>query len=299
MQSWKSAALTSALAVAVAGTAVTAVVHAQKRERPFVRAVADIMGGGAQIGVTVKEVETDAAKPAGAGVVVEEVETDSPAAKAGIKAGDTITEFDGERVRSVRQFARLVRETPAGRKVTAALTRDGQRVTVSVAPEQSSGFRFGDDLSIERWDDGGRSWSYSVPAPPAPPAAPAPPRAPRPPDVPEFDFGMFGRGGRLGISVETLTPQLEEYFGVKDGVLVRSVTDGSAAAKAGLKAGDVITAVNGSQVSAPSDVTRAINRLDEGAEFSIEIVRDKKTQRLKGKMEPREERSRTRARTVV
>ncbi len=302
MQSWKQAALTGVVAVAVAGTAVTVVVHAQKRDRPFARAVVDIIGGGVQIGVTVKESETDAAKPAASGVIVEEVETDSPAEKAGIKAGDTITEFDGERVRSVRQFARLVRETPEGRKVAAVLTRDGQRVPISIAPERSSSFRFSDDFGIDRWDDG-RSWAYSIPSPPTPPAAPEAPRTPKPPAMPvpppEFDFGMFSRGGRLGISVETLTPQLEEYFGVKDGVLVRSVTDGSAAAKAGLKAGDVITAVNGSQVTAASDVSRAINRLDDGAEFSVEIVRDKKPQTLKGKVEPRENRTRTRARAVV
>ena len=45
---------------------------------------------------------------------METVTPDGPADKAGIKGGDTITEFDGERVRSTLQFSRLVQETPAG-----------------------------------------------------------------------------------------------------------------------------------------------------------------------------------------
>jgi serine protease Do len=300
MRVWKSVALGGAMIIAIGGSVVTTVVHGQSRGRaPLARAF-EFIDGGAQIGVTVRDIEADDSKPpSSGGVIVDEVEDDGPAEKAGFKAGDAIVEFDGERVRSVRQFRRLVQETPAGRKIEAVLLRNGQRVTVSVAPERSSGMRWGDDFGLERWDDGTRSWAYRTPPPPPSPAAPAPPRAPRPPvpPSPDFDFGMFGRGGRLGVSVESLTPQLQEYFGVKDGVLVRSVADGSAAAKAGLHAGDVITAVNGSQISDVADVTRAINRLDEGDAFSLGIVRDKKTQTLKGKMEARQDR--VRSRTIV
>lgn len=302
MREWKSAALTGAFVLAITGAGVTAVVHGQSRERaPLARAF-DFIGRGAQIGVTVRDIESDDTKQPSSGVIVDEVQADSPAEKAGFKAGDTIIEFDGERVRSVRQFTRLVHETPVGRKVQAVLSRNGQRVTVSVAPERSQGWLSGGDFGIERWDDGARAWLYRTPPAPPSPATPAPPRAPRPPafavpEIPDFDFGVFGGGSRLGLSVESLTPQLEEYFGVKEGVLVRSVTEGSAAAKAGLKAGDVITAVNGSRVNDPSDVRRAINRLDEGDDFSLEIVRDKKTQTLKGKMEPRQDR--VRSRTIV
>jgi serine protease Do len=91
-----------------------------------------------------------------------------------------------------------------------------------------------------------------------------------------------------------LTPQLAQYFGVKDGALVKSVQEGSAAEKAGIKAGDVITGVNGSHVYDPSDISRAVNRLESGAEFSVEIVREHKTQTLKGKLETPARRSGTR-----
>jgi serine protease Do len=305
MRMSKPAALSGALVLALAAPVVTAVVHGQSRDRePLVRAF-DWIGRGAQIGLTVRDVASDDSKTPPGGVIVDEVQADSPAERAGVKAGDAILEFDGERVRSAKQFSRLVQETPVGRKVQAVLSRNGQHVTVSVAPERSSGAWWGDDLGVERWDDGARSWAYRTPPPPAPPSSPdppTPPRAPRPPAVeipaiPGFDFEMFGRGGRLGVSIESLTPQLEEYFGVKDGVLVRSVSEGSPAAKAGLRAGDVITGVNGSTVSDPSDLSRAINHLGAGAEFSLEIVRDKKPQTIKGKSEEKQER--LRSRTIV
>jgi serine protease Do len=300
MRMWKPAALSGALLLAMGAQVVTGVVHGQSRERePFIRAF-ELIGRGAQIGVQVRDVGSADSKAPPSGVIVDEVQADSPAENAGVKAGDTILEFDGERVRSAKQFSRLVQETPVGRKVQAVLSRNGQHVTVSVAPERSSGALWGDDVGAERWDDGARSWAYRMPPPPAPPSGPTPPAPPRPPAVeippmPGFDFEMFGRGGRLGLSIESLTPQLEEYFGVKDGVLVRSVSEGSPAAKAGLRAGDVITAVNGSTVSDPSDLSGAINSLDAGAEFSLEIVRDKKPQTIKGKIEEKQERLRSRA----
>jgi serine protease Do len=302
MRVWKSAALTSASLLVITAAVVTTAVHGQSRERTAVAKAFEFIGRGPQIGVTVRDVQTDAATPASAGVIVDDVETGTPAEKAGVKPGDAIVEFDGERVRSVRQFRRLVRETPPGRKVPAVLSRNGQRITITLAPERGSGLLSGDDFDMERWEDSVRGWSFPTPPPPPSPAAPAPPRPPRAPSVeipemPEFDFNIFGRGGRFGVSVENLTPQLEGFFGVKEGVLVTSVTDGSAAAKAGVKAGDIITAVSGSHVNDRSDVSRAINRLEGGDEFSIEIVRDKKPQTLKGRMEPRQDR--VRSRTVV
>jgi len=102
-----------------------------------------------------------------------------------------------------------------------------------------------------------------------------------------FDVFRFTTGRHLGMSIETLEGDLAQYFGVKEGVLVRSVEKDSAAARAGLKAGDVITAMNGRQVYEASDVNRAIDRVDDGGEFTLEIVRDKKPQTLKGTLEAR------------
>jgi serine protease Do len=85
------------------------------------------------------------------------------------------------------------------------------------------------------------------------------------------------------MTVSDLSTQLAEYFGAKEGVLVTAVTEGSAAAKAGLKAGDVITSFNGGSITNPPDLRRRIQRLEDGDEFTVGIVRDKKPQTLKGK----------------
>jgi len=88
-----------------------------------------------------------------------------------------------------------------------------------------------------------------------------------------FTINM-GSYRRIGISTQTLTKQLADYFGVSEGILVTSVVENSAAAKAGLKAGDVITAVDGEKVDSPGDVTRAINKKEDGP-VTLTVVRDR------------------------
>ena len=241
------------------------------------QAVRVFAGGGSRIGVAVRDVTDDDVKAGkSAGVFVEEVESDSPAEKAGIKTGDLFVEFDGDRVRSTRQFTRLVQESAAGRTVPAAVLRGGQRVTVNVQPRESdSSYRFGKlgDVAVMR---------------PAPKIAPAPPTPPVPPamsfdGLPKFE-ALLG-SGRLGITVEDLSPQLAEYFGTKDGVLVKSVNESSVAAKAGLKAGDVITSLDGGTITSSADLRRRTQRLESGDEFTLGVVRDKKALSLKGTLE--------------
>ncbi len=147
MNAWKTAAAAAALAAAAGlGAAVAPVAHAQPSTRVAPRALEVLGGRGSQIGVSIRDVRDDD-KSAQAGVVVEEVAADSPAEKAGIKKGDVVTEFDGERVRSVRQFTRLVQETPAGRKAQAVVMRDGQRVNVTVEPREADRFTVWRDLA--------------------------------------------------------------------------------------------------------------------------------------------------------
>jgi serine protease Do len=285
----RRAGAVSVTLLAAIGLAMPASAQAPGPEVRQSRRVFELAGGGAsEIGVQVRDVaEADVAKeklPGASGVVVEDVTADGPAAAAGIKAGDVIVEFDGERVRSTRQLARLVEETPAGRKVQASVMRDGQRVPVSVEPRSSTASAF----------------TYRLPdvlariTPPAPPVAPNPPAPPAPrirpgsPDVLRpFFFEEFGGRGtaRLGIIASELQPQLAEYFGTKSGVLVGSVTANSAAAKAGLHAGDVITTVNGQDVSSPSELRERISDLEDDADVTIGIVREKKPMTLKGKLE--------------
>jgi serine protease Do len=266
--------------------------HAQDRDTRETLLRAFDIGRGARIGASVDTSDGDAGKDAKPGVSIETVEPGGPADKAGIKPGDTVTEFDGERVRSVRQFLRLVQESAPGRSVPVVLSRAGQRVSVNVTPERSS---FGDDFNMRLLDTPTARLARPTPLPPTPPAAP---RAPRAPSLvtPAMPFELFGRvrTGRLGVTMEDLDSQLAEYFGVKEGVLVKSVTQDSPAAKAGLKAGDVITAINGRHVYDSSDVTRALDRVEGDGDVTIEVMRDKKAQTLKGKLETRDARPRYR-----
>ena len=74
---------------------------------------------------------------------------------------------------------------------------------------------------------------------------------------PGGDVRVWTGRGRLGVIAQPVTDQLATYFGVKEGVLVTQVTEGSAAAKAGIKAGDVITAVNAKPVKDTGDILDA------------------------------------------
>jgi membrane-associated protease RseP (regulator of RpoE activity) len=189
-----------------------------------------------------------------------------------------------------------VQETPGGRKVQASVMRDGQRVAITLEPQSPDrNSYFGD---FDGFPDIARSFMFppAPPAPPSPPAAPAPPSPPMPPGLRGyFDFDeLVGRGSaRLGVTVSDLQPQLADYFGVKDGVLVTSVAAESVGAKAGAKAGDVITTVNGDTVKSPAELRQRTSRLNDGDEVTIGIVRDKKAMTLKGKMEGTAARRRT------
>ena len=299
MSSARSAAAAAALVAAV--TALGAAVHGQARVERVPRAIERFRGPGGEIGVSIRDVDADGAKPGtvgASGVVIEDVTAGGPAEKAGIKRADVLVEFDGERVRSVRQFIRVVHETPPGRQAPASLLRDGQRINVTVEPRAASGIRLLGDFDGERMlREFGEDFAhiFSVPpAPPAPPSAPAPPEFPAAPVLPDFQQFLGRSESGVGITVAPLPAQLAEYFGARRGVLVTAVQENSAASSAGFKAGDVVTALNGSEVSEPADLRRRTQRLQTGDEFTVEVVRDKKPLTLKGRIERRPTRGVTR-----
>ena len=193
------------------------------------------------------------------GAVVKSVEPDSPAAKAGLEPGDVIEQFAGQRVHSVAELRRVVGETPSGRVVPIEVLRKGETKTLSA--------------TLERRDNGlgplmsmgpGKIWPNV--------------------NMPMRDFTFNFGGPRLGIEVESLTPQLGAYFGVNDGkgVLVREVNEGSAAAKAGLKAGDCIVKLDSTPVESADDLHHALTNRDRGKsqDVTLTIVRDHKQQTL-------------------
>jgi len=225
-----------------------------------------LSSGGPYIGVSLRDVdqaESERQKIRG-GALVEDVRADGPADKAGVKKGDIFVEFDGERVRSARHLSRLVEDTPAGRTVKAAVIHEGHRTELSIAPSAERNATAG--------FDGDR---FHVLFDRFPPAFP-------------FDGNVewFSARGKLGVMAEELPEQLAQYFGTSGGVLVASVNQDSPAARAGLRAGDVITKVGGLAVKSPSELTLALRNADSnGGETTIEIVRDKKETSLKAKLD--------------
>jgi serine protease Do len=244
------------------------------------RRVLMLDGRGSAIGVSIRDLEAgDKATGGQTGVVVADVNEEGPAAKAGIREGDLIVELDGERVRSARHFARLVQETPEGRTVKAVIVRDGSRQTLDVTPEPGGG-RYAGDFALPQISD---EIERSLRALPRDFAF----------DL-NWDAAVWPRG-RLGAQLAPLTDQLAGYFGAKTGALVSSVDPDSVAAKAGLKAGDVITSVNGRTVDTPRDVTQGLRDV-EGKDVEIQVLRDKKSLTLKAQMPERRRPSARRSR---
>jgi serine protease Do len=221
-------------------------------------------GPGSSIGVSVREMTADDAAKAKVqvsdGVMIEEVRDGTPASRAGLKPGDVVVEFDGERPRSLRHFSRLVRETAPGRSVKMAIIRDGSRRTIDIAPEGARRLPNPDTV----WRALPRDFQFDF-------------------DGNAFNLfgGALGSSGRLGVSVTPLSEQLASYFGVTDGVLVSEVRADTPASAAGLKAGDVITSVNGHAVRDPRDVVNEIRDAQSGGSVDLKITRDRKELSLK------------------
>lgn len=280
-----------ATAVGSAVTGVGAQSTVAVRQGPARGNLMMLDGRGSQLGVVVSDVDAKQ----GAGVKVDEVTDDSAAEKAGLKQGDVVVEFDGERVRSARQFTRLVQETPDGRTVKIAVLRNGNKQTLEATPEARS---FSWDMAIdgdrirrevERGMSGAREFRVEPPMDfHFEPGVQAPRtfsfRTPDGGGMAEFHARATSRGARLGASVQGLSPELADYFGAKNGgALVAGVAKGSAAEKAGLKAGDVITSVNGDSVDGADDLIRELENVT--GEVSLGIVRDKKTTTLKASLQ--------------
>lgn len=210
--------------------------------------------GGSFLGVGVAEITSNRARELKLreehGVEITHLEDDSPAGKAGLKAGDVILEYNGQRVEGIEQFGRLVRETPAGREVKLLISRNGANQTV----QATIGTRKGGML-LNRAGD----WHFEMPEI-------------QMPAIPHV-FATWS-SSMLGVEAESLGKQLADYFGVKDGVLVRSVAKGSAADTAGIKAGDVITKVEQTSVATPNDVATAVRSARSKKPFTVQVVRE-------------------------
>ncbi len=227
-----------------------------------------MLSGGTYLGVNLCEIPSDRARELklkeAYGVEITRVEDGSPAEKAGLKSGDVVLEYNGQRVEGMEQFGRLVRETPSGREVKLLISRNGatQSITATLQTRKL------------------KTMATVIPNFDMPEV--------HIPDMPQI-FTTW-RNPMLGVEAESLGPQLAAYFGVKDGVLVRSVSKDTAAEKAGIKAGDVITKVGESSVTTPNELVSAVHAAMAKKSFPIELMRDRHETSVTVTIEDRSER---------
>ncbi len=214
------------------------------------------------LGVATRDVSAEMAQalklPEVSGVEVTKLDPNSSAAAAGIKVGDVVTQYNAQNVENWGQFARMVRDTPPGKEVKLQIYRNGAPQIMAAKIELHPAAMLNGDL---------------VPIQPRPQ-----PLLGLVQDVPlnRMSWGI----GALGAELESLEGQLAESFGAKEGgVLVRSVVRGSAAERAGLKAGDVITRVGDAKVTTPADVSGRI-RAGRGQSAMLTLLRDRREMNL-------------------
>lgn len=190
------------------------------------------------------------------GAIVRRVERDSPAEKAGIKEGDVIIEFNKEAVVGAQQLTRLVRETPVGRSVDVKVRRDNRDENLKVTSERAFGRRNGN------FDFAFPNVRVDVD------------RIMR--DMPRVRVNTTIV--QSGIHAEDMSDQLREFFGAANGVLVAAVDAGSVAEKAGLKAGDVITSIDGRTIRTPNEFSREMRA---NSKPLLKVIRDKKEREIR------------------
>jgi serine protease Do len=235
----------------------------------------DFENRGSYLGVDTRDISPDRVSTLQlkneSGVEVTMVDQDAPAGKAGIKEHDVILTVNGNKVESVEQLRRMIREIPAGRTVDIGISRNGQpmKLQAQLAERHSN-----------------RAMKFNMPPMPSVSALP---------NMSDFDVPVsvvvVHSAMRSGLMVENLTPQLGDYFGAKNGhgVLVRSVEKGSRAEKAGFRAGDVIVRVGRDPVHDSGDFNHALQSHRAKGSVAVGIIRDKKEQSITLTLPPKRE----------
>jgi len=179
------------------------------------------------MGVSIQAVTSDLAQsmgmPAARGIVVNSVNAGGPAEKAGIKTGDVILQLNGKDVNDANEFRNQIAATAPGTEVNLNIWRDGKQQQVRV--------RLG-ELTAQNAAPGNQG-------------------------------GPGGAGGRLGVTVEPLTPDMAAQLGLRrgtQGLVVTEVDPAGPAGQAGIQAGDVIQEVNRQPVRSVEDIRAALQR---------------------------------------
>ncbi len=237
-----------------------------------------VFEGGSYLGVQAQEITKENYAKHGLGevrgVVIERITENSPAAQAGLQKGDIIVKLNGEEISGTRKLTRLISEIAPDHQVTLTIIRSGaeQEIKATVAqrpmPENIEGGIF-------------RRGAVPILMPNLPPSGEMQtmpfPGSVQPPNV----FVYRSNSRQIGISTAPLNKQLAEYFGAGDGgILISSVRENGAAAKAGIKAGDVIVEINGKKAAGASDLLEALSD-PNGGDLNLIVIRDKNRQSVR------------------
>ncbi|MGP8268828.1 MAG: PDZ domain-containing protein [Terracidiphilus sp.] len=203
------------------------------------------------------------------GAVITLIDHDAPAGQIGLRVNDVVLKLNGQPVEGAEQLRRMLREIPAGRKVSLEISRDGNIQTLAV--------ELADRRVMERdvWNKIGNSGDGFTQSPPGLGILGNGGDAP----LPGFHMPFFGGTLNVGALVEPLTSQMAEYLGVPSGVMVKQVARKSEAAAAGLQAFDVILKVGTEAITNLSAWDRAL-RANQGKPVQVTILRDRKQQTL-------------------
>lgn len=197
------------------------------------------------------------------GVIIKEVTPDSPAERAGIKQGDVILSYDGEKLLDSDDLFDLVRSDKPGDDVELVILRKGSQHNFTV--------ELGD---VDDFEKENINMYFS-------------PHGHFSPHVKQYSRSwrsdnMFTSNSYIGVELSSLSEQLGDYFGVDDGegALITSVMEDSPAMEGNLMAGDVIVKIDNIVIEGPSDVQQIIREAEKGDNLAMTVIRDKNRQTL-------------------
>jgi len=204
------------------------------------------------------------------GAVITLIDHDAPAGKIGLKINDVVLQLNGQPVEGAEQLRRMLREIPAGHKVSLEISREGNVQTLAVELANRKA------MEREVWTRIGAGGDFFTPGPGPAMGMLTEGDSPLPGG---FHMPFFGSSLNVGALVEPLTSQMAEYLGVPGGLMVRQVAHKSEADTAGLKAFDVILKVGPDAIATMADWERALHS-NQGKTVQVTVLRDKKQQTL-------------------
>lgn len=200
------------------------------------------------------------------GALITGVTTGSAASKAGLQKDDVIIKWNSETMESAGDLSRHIRKTPVGQAVKLGVMRDGREIEVNATMGDRGEYLSERSQMRDQIREQARQVREQA-------------RLARE-QVRQANQAVARirqpRNYRMGISLQSMSPQLAEYFGLKDrnGALVVFVHPDTAAAKAGIKAGDVILSIGGETVGSPFKVHQVLRSKSEGP-TEVRVMRDR------------------------